>query len=1162
MSTDNWDRINDLFQAALKVDPSDRFQFVKNQCDDPIVLEEVNSLLAAYQEAGTFIETPVSMALGVDEEEGQAIEPGEMIGVYEILKEIGRGGMGAVYLAVRADHAFEKRVAIKLLKPGMDTSEVLRHFHNERQILADFDHPNIARLLDGGTTKSGTPYFVMEYVEGRPLDLYCNAQRLTITERLQLFQQICSAVSYAHRHLVIHRDIKPSNVLVTSDGVPKLLDFGIAKLLQQDDQARSTATGVRLMTPEYASPEQVFGHPVTTVSDVYSLGVLLYELVAGRLPYQFDSRSPIEIAHTLHDTQPLPPSTMVDKVYSSDKTEREIVSKARNMSVDQLKRRLRGDLDNIILMAIRKEPERRYQSVEQFSEDIHLHLVRRPVIARKDTIAYRLTKFARRNPISITVTAIAFLILFAGVITTTWQAQKAKAAQTRAEYASEFGDELRYIESLLLSTYTAPLHDARPTFKTVKDRLTRMEKRVIEGGESAYGPGHNALGNGYLILKDFGRAKDHLEKAWSFGYREPATAYALGKVLGIFYQQEVINADRVSSSKLKKELIRKAEAEYATRAIRLLTEARTFAESPAYVEGLIALYQKKFDLALQKTSEAVKHSSRPYEVMKLQGDIHFAMARDALAKNNQSSGFNSFILSGDSYSKAADSARSEPEIYLADAKRIIHMTSAKGEYVSEWVDEAILACDKAIRIDPDSYSPYIYKSEVYIQQGIDFMYHAGKDPRPAYVSAVKQADEAIRRNNSALSHDQASRGYIRMAEYELATNMDAYEALNNAISESNKAVQLDPYYTDAQANRATAYFLMSEYQLTRGDDPTASLNKVIEIYNNNLRSLPKDTYMCNLLGFAHLGLAEYKIKRGGDPREDLKNSMAHFNEGMKIDPDSVHMAEGLGLAYVDLAKYEMNVGIYPEKSFDEALRLYNRSLTADDKAWTVFNRGAAYMTRAEYKLRSKQDPTTDLKHAASDFQKSFELSADFSPPILQFAAVHATQAQWLILSGQNPISEINRSQQFLHQYEKLDPNSAQAYLIQAQIHTLTGRWNIKNRERPTSNFEQAITDIQKSIKLNPNEIAAYLQIATVYRHGAEWLIVNGHHALDWIDPGIQKTFEAEKINPDNAEVLALRSRLLKLKSKSLNDPSLNQQAAELLDLALKRNALLKSEYAN
>src|SRR5262245_51746840 len=661
MSTEKWLRVNDLFHAALEVEPSHRTQFLQDRCDDPLVLEEVKALLAAHQEAGSFIQTPVSVIQDVLQEQDNLIAPGERIGDYKIVKEISRGGMGAVYLASRADDAYEKYVAVKLLKPGMDTVEVLRHFRNERQILANFDHVNIARLLDGGTTQSGVPYFVMEYVEGMPVDLYCDQQRLTITQRLDLFRQICAAVSYAHRHLVIHRDIKSSNVLVTSDGIPKLLDFGIAKILHSDPQAASTATGLHLMTPEYASPEQILGQPVTTVSDVYSLGVLLYELMAGRLPYRFESRSPIEIARVVHDTEPPLPSTTVDRIDAKVEITPANVSNSRNSSIEQLKRRLRGDLDNIISMAIRKEPERRYQSVEQFSEDIRRHLAGLPVLARKDTIAYRVTKFAKRNPIAVSASAIVFLTLIAGVIATTWQAQKAKAEQTRAEYAREFGDELRYIESLLLNTYTAPLHDIRPTLNTARSRLEQMEQHITEGGTSAYGSGHNALGNGYLMLKDFERAKLHLEKAWNSGYQAPSTAYALGKTLGILYQQAVADADHLSNEPMKKRVIQDAETKYAQRAIHFLTKARSFAESPSYVEGLIALYQKRFDEALQKTSEALKSTSRPYEVMKLEGDIYFAMGRDSIENGNQSSGLNSYMLAGKAYEGAAESARSDQD---------------------------------------------------------------------------------------------------------------------------------------------------------------------------------------------------------------------------------------------------------------------------------------------------------------------------------------------------------------------------------------------------------------------------------------------------------------------------------------------------------------------
>ncbi|MDQ3799566.1 MAG: protein kinase, partial [Acidobacteriota bacterium] len=318
---------------------------------------------------------------------------GKKIGVYRITKEIGRGGMGAVYLAVRDDREFQQNVAIKLIKRGMDSDQVLRRFRNERQILAALNHPNIARLLDGGTTDDGLPYFVMEYIEGLPITQYCDSNRLTVRERLQLFQQVCAAVYYAHQNLIIHRDIKPSNILVTEDGVPKLLDFGIAKLLNPDlihETQEPTATAMRMMTPEYASPEQVGGNFVTSATDQYSLGVLLYEIVTGHRPYLLENRSPLEIAKVICDKPPATPSAIVgsgDQLVNSNKFSLEPVTvetifRNRRTTLETLKIELESGLDALLLQSLHKEPHRRYSSVEQLSEDIKRFLKGQPIKAK------------------------------------------------------------------------------------------------------------------------------------------------------------------------------------------------------------------------------------------------------------------------------------------------------------------------------------------------------------------------------------------------------------------------------------------------------------------------------------------------------------------------------------------------------------------------------------------------------------------------------------------------------------------------------------------------------------------------------------------------------------------------------------------------------------
>lgn len=470
MTPERWKQVEALFEQALEVPDEKRDEFFSRNCNgDEELRREVESLLNSHAEARTFIDQR-SLFFSPETFEGiaTAITPGHLIGQYRMVRELGRGGMGAVYLAQRADEQFEQWVAIKLIKRGMDTDSVLRHFRNERQILASFDHPNIARLFDGGTTADGLPYFIMEYVEGVPIDEYCNAHILSINARLKLFLQVCAAVSYAHRHTVIHRDIKPSNILVTSDGSPKLLDFGIAKILHpgHDVKPLMTATGVRPMTPEYASPEQVRGEPVTTASDVYSLGVVLYELLTGASPYKFTSHAQRDLERAITEQEPTRPSTTMSR---DDK------------SANSNQRSLRGDLDNILLMALRKEQTRRYQSVEQLSEDIRRHLEARPVLARKDTVGYRAAKFVRRNRAATAAAVLFLVVLIGGLVATTWQAHRATMEKGRAE--RRFNDVRRLAHSVLFDYHDA-IKDlpgaTRVRERLVNDALTYLDRLAAE----------------------------------------------------------------------------------------------------------------------------------------------------------------------------------------------------------------------------------------------------------------------------------------------------------------------------------------------------------------------------------------------------------------------------------------------------------------------------------------------------------------------------------------------------------------------------------------------------------------------------------------------------------------------------------------------------------
>ena len=414
-----------------------------------------------------------------EDDQSRPVE-GRRIGPYRVVREIGRGGMGAVYLAARADEQFEQRVAIKLIKRGMDTDDIIRRFRTERQILANLRHPHIATLLDGGITEEGLPYFAMDYVEGAPIDQYCDQHKLSIRNRLNLFRMICSAVQFAHQNLIVHRDIKPGNIIVTPEGVPVLLDFGIAKLLDAE-HSQETMPGQRPMTPECASPEQVRGEPITTASDIYSLGILLYKLLTGHQPYRFASGLPQEIIHVICTQDPEKPSTAISRTVqvpgvSADAPVTltpEVVSKNRDDEPEKLRRLLSGDLDTIVLKAMQKDPRRRYESVDQFSEDIRRFLEGLPVIAQSDTAAYRAAKFIRRHKVGVTGAALIAVALVGGMVATSWEAHIAERERARAVKRFE---QVRQ----LANSFMFEIHDAIADLPGSTPARNLLVKRAME----------------------------------------------------------------------------------------------------------------------------------------------------------------------------------------------------------------------------------------------------------------------------------------------------------------------------------------------------------------------------------------------------------------------------------------------------------------------------------------------------------------------------------------------------------------------------------------------------------------------------------------------------------------------------------------------------------
>jgi serine/threonine-protein kinase len=502
-------KIKELFNKVSELDVTEREAFLNSECGKDIELKsEILSLLSSLKATKDFLEEPLTVS---EEDKENFVDPyiGKQIGNYVIDGEAGVGGMGIVYSGKRNDKEFEQRVAIKILKHGISSEYLLKRFQIERQTLANLQHKNIARLLDGGRTVDGLPYLVMEYIDGIPITEYCNQQKLSINARLKIFRKVCEAVQYAHQNLIIHRDLKPGNILVKKDGTPKLLDFGIAKLIDEELAEMSealTRTGVWHLTPEYASPEQIKGENITTASDIYSLGVLLYQILTGIQPYKITNSSPAVISKIITEEKIQKPS---EKVKDKATTNNEL----KLFLNDKISNQLKGDLDNIILKAMHKDPLRRYVSVEQFSEDIRRHLIGLPVIAQKDTAGYRLSKFIQRHKVGF-VSSIGFIIfLITSMIAIIWQANVAANERDNAKLEAQKVETVnKFLQDMLSSVDPTEIGRDVKVYDVLNQSALNLEKSFSEQPEIEAAI-QKTIGVTFTNLGEYDEAKPHLERS-------------------------------------------------------------------------------------------------------------------------------------------------------------------------------------------------------------------------------------------------------------------------------------------------------------------------------------------------------------------------------------------------------------------------------------------------------------------------------------------------------------------------------------------------------------------------------------------------------------------------------------------------------------------------
>jgi eukaryotic-like serine/threonine-protein kinase len=818
MQAIRWEQVKDLVDAVLDVSAEERIAYLDRACTDDSVRSYVESLVLSYENAKKFLEEPafVKFAEDVESEEGSSWI-GRRVGPYQILEEIGEGGMGSVYRAMRADDQYRKEVAIKVVRGGRDTRAALARFKAERQILADLDHPNIARLLDGGSTEDGSPYFVMEHIQGAPLDRYCDQHKLSVTQRLQLFRTVCSAVQFAHQKLVIHRDIKPSNILVTNEGVAKLLDFGIAKILAADSGPAPedrTRTQVRMLTPDYASPEQWRGEIITTASDIYSLGVVLYELLTGRRPYRVSGRTPEEIDRAIVETDSQKPSAAVVKVerHPADSALSSGAGFSTNCegNPEKLRRRLTGDLDNIVLKALRKEPQRRYASVEQFSEDIRRHLEGLPVVARKDTFSYRAGKFVKRHATAVAAAVLVLVCLTAGLVVAMREATIARAQRARAE--QRFNDVRDLANSLMFGVYDS-IEDL-PGSTSARKLIVQKALHYLDSLS------HESQGDTDL-------------------QRELATAYKrIGDVQGNEITANLGDSAGALASYQKALEIRKAlfETKRAT-----LPDAVSYAEALRLVADALLLNGKTAEAwktsqsatKVAETSERTNPGDRQLleelsqdystEASILGGNFNLSNlgnTTEAVAVRQQQVTVEEKLVNLQPNDSAARRSYAVSLAKMGDQYELVGQRHAALAYYvrSETIFESLAAGSSSRKALEALQSIY---NRVYVaQQGIG-------DNESALVYA-KKALEVAKKLSAADPNDIRSRisvaiDYINLATYYLAVSQysQSVSASNQAIAKTEQLVATNPSNGELPSLQASTYITAAE-AFDRSGDPDKS----------------------------------------------------------------------------------------------------------------------------------------------------------------------------------------------------------------------------------------------------------------------------------------------------------------------------------------------------
>jgi predicted Ser/Thr protein kinase len=991
---------------------------------------------------------------------------------YEIKNLLGAGGMAQVFKAF--DPQLKRFVALKFIR-GEDPNLRERLF-KEARAQAQIEHPHICKIYEAGEVQNR--YFIaMQFIQGSTLAQL--QPELLLEQKLKILQLVADAVHVAHSMGIIHRDLKPTNIMVenTQDGGfhPYVMDFGIAREIGSPS---NTATDQLIGTPSYMAPEQIFGDrmQLDRRTDIYCLGATLYYLLTKQSPFEGTT---LEILVKVSKDSPVPLRTLVPNIPQ--------------------------DIETIVMKCLEKEPGRRYDSAKALSDDLKRYLKGEPILARPPSFAYRFEKKLKKNK-----TLAALLVIL--MISAGFGAYSRWRTAQQLRLTREFAQQVEAMDWMMRVAHMTPRHDIRKEKMQILDKMKNLEDNMNRGGSVAFGPGHYALGKGYLALQDYERAKTHLEEAWNSNYQTPETAYALAETTGALYQTELQRAEQIGTLLLREERKKEIEKEFRAPILQYLkASSGVRTQAPEYLEALIAFYDKNYDLALQKTQKAFHRIPWFYEAKILDGKIHQIRGSEKIDKGDPAGGERDLLESELAYQNALQIGQSDVQAYrgICVIKNELFYSAfyGEGKNLAKLKSNASDACNQSLSVDPED----------------------------------------------ADTHNKISFLHLLWAEYQLNQGQDSSESAQLALDAAERAIRIEPRSAEGYNNAGMAFWQRAKYETGKGKDAFPSFQLAVDRLTHAAEIDANNASTLNHLGLAYMDFGDFQMYHGKDPRSKYQEATRNFRKTVQISPNYFPGYINLGILYSAIGEYEMDHGYDPVTSLKQAIEILDRAREINPANIYCY-RWLLYVHRdlGEHLHHLGENPTAEFRAAEHSFEMGKQVNHEDAFLYTEASSIPLIRAEMDLDKNISPMLNVGQARESLDAALRYNPTDAAIQSRLGYADLLEAKWNLLREKDAKASLTLARTRFEQAIKLNPGDVSGYVGLAEYYYWLAKFQKSHGVEPLAFLQEGLNKVDEALRVNAASAEAYGCKGMLLSLKDSAAAEDAFRK--------ALALNRFLSNRY--